>query len=249
MSKNISTERSSSLSGFMRGCLLGCSKSRTPDAKMRCPLSVGIQKNKSPRILFLKRLPKTPDPPGISNIPDGISPVLERSDKDWAMNVDLEYSLDNEHRRGRRRISSKNIVDSQLDNTEKRFQNCHDISDMKRSDIDKKTRRMVLPNLSDVRNSNFRIRLYHQLNVVKRRTSYLISEDTWTQSKRYDVNRRLGEIQRSKPIAIDMERPFDWNDEYNERKRPEYNTNGSLARSENEDVFEMDLEPMAKHKR
>jgi len=153
--------------------------------------------------------------------------------------------LGNEHR-GRKRSCSKNI-DSKFANTEKRFQNCHEISDTKRSDSDIKTPRMVLPNLTDVRNSNFRNRLYHQLNVVKPRTSNPASTVSWSKSKRYDFNYRLDrEIQRSKPIAIDMERPFDWHDGYNERKRTEYNTNKSPVMSENEDVFELDLEPMAK---
>jgi len=110
------------------------------------------------------------------------------------------------------------------------------------------------PSLTAVGTSNFRIRLYHQLNVVERNSkkpSYLEKSPFNARSRPSSSaypNKGLGyrgtadlEFERSKPIAMDMERGKDSDFGDHDRKWPE----GPKSRSQGsdiEDVFALDIE-------
>jgi len=71
-------------------------------------------------------------------------------------------------------------------------------------DIWKKTRRKCNYNLLSERTSNFRIRLYHQLNVLKRNS---LSSPQNTSFSSNPIIPNIG-VERSKPIAL-SEQPID----------------------------------------
>jgi len=107
--------------------------------------------------------------------------------------------------------------------------------------------------LSGVQRSNFRIRLYYQLNVVKRQTvksPYINSlkmkgqeHGSYCPAARIKLRHSYG-VERSTPIAMQSRRISDVdfvNEDTNLRKEK---TSHSDIESENEDVFVLDIEPI-----
>jgi len=85
------------------------------------------------------------------------------------------------------------------------------------------------PKLSNIHNSNFRLRLYHVLNVVSKPSNFTINPVvTWS---------------RSKPIAINKEQMIDFHGSANERKSfTQINgTRQSMECPDDEDVFVLDI--------
>jgi len=117
----------------------------------------------------------------------------------------------------------------------------------------RKVQKPATPNLSDVQRSNFRIRLYYQLNVVKRvneKPSYLYSlpYERSNFNGYSSVTRLKGKhhfvVERSKPIAIDARRISDFHFGTCDRKLRAGKTSQSDKGSDNEDVFVLDIEPI-----
>jgi len=117
------------------------------------------------------------------------------------------------------------------------------------------------PTLTAVRSSNFRIRLYHQLNVVKRssnKPSYLHKSAFNPRSLpasfanlggSFGFGRRAElEFERSKPIAMDTRRTSDGELGDNDRQWPKGTSSGEGG-SDNDDVFALDIEPTSKYSR
>jgi len=118
----------------------------------------------------------------------------------------------------------------------------------------RKVKKPATPNLSYVQRSNFRIRLYHQLNVVKRKNetpSYLYS----LPSERSNLKtlspvtrlkeRRHSMVERSKPIAIHARRFSDFQYGSSDSKLREGKTSQFDRESDNEDVFVLDIGPIS----
>lgn len=106
----------------------------------------------------------------------------------------------------------------------------------------RKVKKPATPNLSDVQRSNFRMRLYLQLNVVKRKNetpSYLYSSS----SER--SNLKTLSLERSKPIAIHARRFSDFHYGSSDSKFREGKTSQSDRESDNEDVFVLDIGPIS----
>jgi len=134
-----------------------------------------------------------------------------------------------------------------------------------------KSKKPATPNLSDIQRSNFRMRLYYQLNVVERvnlKPSFLYSlpvERSSLKSPRERGRKRERErerllysraiplkrkyhfvVERSKPIAIHARRIIDDHFGNSEMKFREDKTSQSDKWSDNEDVFALDIEPISR---
>jgi len=114
-----------------------------------------------------------------------------------------------------------------------------------------KTKKLVTTNLSDMQRSNFRIRLYYQLNVVKRvheKPSYLYSLPCERSDLMgYRPVTRLNDhfvVERSKPIAINARRISDVDFRNSEIKLREDKRSQSDKGSDSEDVFVLDIHPI-----
>jgi len=132
-------------------------------------------------------------------------------------------------------------------------------SDRNRVDSELETQHVDRPTLTAVRASNFRIRLYHQLNVVERsskKPSYLhkspfnprsLPTSFANISGRISFGRRTElEFERSEPIAMDTTRTNESELGDHDRKWPEGPSSRSEGGSDNEDVFALDIEPTSK---
>jgi len=117
------------------------------------------------------------------------------------------------------------------------------------------TQEVARPSLTAVRTSTFRIRLYHQLNVVERsskKLSYLDQSpfnarglsSSFARPNRCLGKERTGDVQfeRSKPIAMDTGRINDNDVGDHDQKWPEGFKSRPQA-SDIEDVFDLDIEP------
>jgi len=112
-----------------------------------------------------------------------------------------------------------------------------------------KTKKPAPPNLSNIQSSNFRIRLYYQLNVVKRankKPSYLYSLpcELSNLERCRPVTRLMGKhhfvVERSKPIAIHARRIRDVEfGNFVVKLREDKTKSGSW--SDNEDIFALDI--------
>jgi len=104
------------------------------------------------------------------------------------------------------------------------------------------TQKSVCPNLSSINSTNFRVRLYHQLNVVGRRSklpSHLYSSPPNSNSQRgsgYKA-RIHHEFERSKPIAMTKGRMIDCDDGFCDRQWAV----SPSSRLDNEDIFALDM--------
>jgi len=116
------------------------------------------------------------------------------------------------------------------------------------------TQAVSRPSLTAVRTSTFRIRLYHQLNVVERSSKKLsyLDQSPFNARGLPSITRPNGSLgkeptekdqfERSKPIAMDTGRINDSDIGDNDQKWPE----GLKSRpqgSDIEDVFDLDIEP------
>jgi len=114
-----------------------------------------------------------------------------------------------------------------------------------------KIKKPATPNLSHIQRSNFRIRLYYQLNVVKRvkeKPSYLHSLPCERSNlKRYRPVTRLSNfvVERSKPIAIHARRISHVDFEDSKTMLRDDKTSQSDSWPDNEDVFALDIEPIS----
>jgi len=119
---------------------------------------------------------------------------------------------------------------------------------------DLKHQQLSRPTLTAVRASNFRNRLYHQLNVVKRsprKPSYLgkcplnslmmHSTFAFANGSRGEMRSTNCEFERSEPLSIGKKRMNDVDFEDHNRKRSEEPTTMSQEGSDNEDVFALDM--------
>jgi len=105
-----------------------------------------------------------------------------------------------------------------------------------------KTEKSVCPNLSSINSPNFRVRLYHQLNVVGRRSklpSHLYSSPSNSNSQGGNgyKGRIYQEFERSKPIAMNKGRIIDYDDGCCDLELPV----GSTSGFDNEDIFALDM--------
>jgi len=111
----------------------------------------------------------------------------------------------------------------------------------------RKVRISETPTLSDLQRSNFRLRLYYQLNVVKRpieNTSYVNSLHLERQEQ-CPVTRPKGKhylgIERSKPIPMKIQRISDIDFGNSPSELPKIETMLSDIGSDIEDVFALDI--------
>jgi len=159
-------------------------------------------------------------------------------------------------------INSKDNQEKYLSRTKKQQDNWVKRSDRNQVNSDLEPQHMSRPTLTAVRTSNFRIRLYHQLNVVERsskKPSYLHKSPFIPRSLptsfanlggSFGFRRRAKlEFERSKPIAMDTRRTNDGELGDHDRKWPEGPSSRSEGGSGNEDVFALDIEPTSKHRR
>jgi len=107
------------------------------------------------------------------------------------------------------------------------------------------------PNLSDVQSSNFRMRLYYQLNVVKREKEKPWYRYSLSNLKTYSPAKRLKEkrhfmVERSKPITINSRRLNDFHFENSSSKLREVKANQSDKKSDSEDIFVLDIGPISR---
>jgi len=109
-------------------------------------------------------------------------------------------------------------------------------------DIKLETEKLVCPNLSSTNSPNFRVRLYHQLNVVGRRSklpSHLYPSPSNPNSRRGRgyKGRIHQDFKRSKPIAMNNVRIIDYDGGCCDRESPV----GPASRLDNEDIFALDI--------
>jgi len=104
------------------------------------------------------------------------------------------------------------------------------------------TQKLVCPNLSSINSTNFRVRLYHQLNVVGRRSKlpshlYLSPSNSSSQGGSGYKGKIHQEFERSKPIAMNKGRIIDYDDGCCDREWPV----GLASRLDNDDIFALDM--------
>jgi len=161
--------------------------------------------------------------------------------------------------------NSKDNQEKDLSRKKKQKDNWVKGSERNRANSELTTQHVARPTLSTltaVRTSNFRIRLYHQLNVVERsskKPSHLhkspfnprsLPTSFANFSSSFGFGRRAElEFERSKPIAMDTMRTNDSELGDHDRKWPEGPSSRSEGGSDNEDVFALDIEPTSKYMR
>jgi len=183
----------------------------------------------------------------------------ENTDKELSKNAsnrDIKYKeLD----------TNKNSIDNlekDISRTKKQRDNWVKRSERNQVNNELEPQHVSRPILTAVRTSNFRIRLYHQLNVVERsskKPSYLhkspfiprsLPTSFANLSGSFGFGRRAElEFERSKPIAMDTRRTNDSELGDHDRKWPEGPSSRSEGGSDYEDVFALDIEPTSKIKR
>jgi len=127
----------------------------------------------------------------------------------------------------------------------KRLDKWEECSSINKKDNDLKKRCMDRPILSDVQSSNFRIRLYCQLNVVQSRSKKLSVNTRGVHSnppRFFSLNRKHERgVHRSMPVTIDIGPFFDRYDGYVERVWAEHSRCHSSESLDADDIFTLDI--------
>jgi len=188
-----------------------------------------------------------------------VSPTLERSSKQSSKRRSSYF----------RTARDRNLADSHTEK-DREFQDCE--ADQSGSDSEylrkrkdsgydeedrsnlQKVQKPSTVKLSDIQKSNFRIRLYHQLNILKRaneKSLYRYSLHKWERPNLgiYCPVTRLKEkhhveVERSKPIAINSRRIRDFESENSPIELRKVKTSQFDKVSDNEDIFRLDIEPV-----
>jgi len=170
---------------------------------------------------------------------------VERSVNDASQNSELTHCKNKKYIVEKSGIKSDTIEEchnsKRLDKREqcrksKRLDNRQEYSILNRGNSDFETQGLGRPNLSDVLSSNFRIRLYRELNVVQSRLKKSKAPGYISGVRKY-----AREVPCSMPIATGMEQRFDHDEGSMNRKWVEHNTFQTAERLDIEDIFVLDI--------
>jgi len=214
-----------------------------------------------------RSLPKAPDP-SMRLSPKGFWPFLKRlAGVRKSLGCQREQNIKDSQKKKKQEMQDCEI-DVRLGNKSKISRSESEYFEKRNEDWDsqagegskqnnfRKVYKPETPNLSGVQRSNFRIRLYYQLNVVERtmeKPSYItLHLDRQKLGKYCPVTRLNGKqylwVERSKPIAMQSRfhdrriSDIDLGKRDNMFRRGK--TNQSDKASDDEDIFALDIEPI-----
>jgi len=242
MSKQLLTDRKTKLSSFVRGLPWKRSKRRCPAVSSRSLLSKKRYKKQVPKCRLFRRQTHAAGRLKFSKARDANLHVIKRVDNNAVRNLSRSHQKNEKYKEGKRNIESNTI---ELCQKTTRLDKWQEGSSINKKDNDLKTRCLVRPNLSDVQSSNFRIRLYYQLNVVQSRSKKLSVHTRGVHSapaRLCSHNRKHErEVHRSMPITIDMGQSFVRHAGYVDRRWAEYNACRSTENLDTDDIFTLDI--------
>jgi len=229
-------------------------RSKGRSCYFRTARSYTKQSTKIYRCKSCRQIPRTPSYPMRAPL-DLIKPFLRRiAGGRKSMRSDMDCNLEEIHTGKEREFQDCDTDDSERE-SEYFGKRTDGWDNGAGRSSHRKVKKPATPNLSDVQRSNFRIRLYYQLNLVNReneKPSYLYS----LHSERSNIKtlspvtrpkeKRHFMIERSKPIPIHSWRFSDFHYGGSDSKLREGKTSPSDRESDNEDIFVLDIGPISK---
>jgi len=196
--------------------------------------------------------------PNVAGNERNVSPTLERSSKQSSkgrfsyFRTARDRNLADSHTEKDREFQDCEAYESGSDSEYLRKRRDSGYDEEDRSNL-QKVQKPSTVKLSNIQKSNFRIRLYYQLNVLKRvneKSLYRWSLPKWERpnlgiycpvTRLKEKHHFLAEI--SKPIAINSRRIRDFDFENSHIELREVKTSQFDKVSDNEDIFRLDIEP------